>query len=194
MQALLAELPAHLNWQTAFFKAFHDDFKRPLDVEKWWALRVVNFAARAPGPRWNTEVSRRRFEDLMSVPVEYRNGPDALPMHAEISLQAALRSFSGAQRDTVLRIKVRDFALTELRLAPPFGELADGYRTALADFLGEQKRLAPSVPWDRHAPLVVYNATLAETLKKLDALDRRRRDAEARSNISLPGNSRAAKP
>ncbi len=48
LRALLAELPAHLNWQTAFFDAFDEDFKRPLDVEKWWALRVVNFAATRP--------------------------------------------------------------------------------------------------------------------------------------------------
>ncbi len=187
LRALLAELPVHLNWQTAFFAAFGDDFKRPLDVEKWWALRVVNFAARAPGPRWTSAVSRDRLAALLSVPVEFRGDSNALPMHAEISLQAALKSLGPAQRDLVMRIKVRDLALVELRLAPPFGELADGYRLALADFLGEPKRPAPASVMNKHYGALDHKASLAETLKKLEALDRRRREAETRAVIPLPG-------
>ena len=216
LRAWLAELPDHLNWQTSFFDAFRDDFKRPLDVEKWWALRVVNFAARDPGPRWTIATSRDRLESLLSVPVEYRNDASALPTHAEISLQAVLKNLPPDQRDAVARIKLRDLALVELRLAPPFGELADGYRAALADFLGEQKKSAPVSVTDTHGPALKpkvgigapivspagpaanqaasAKASLGDTLKKLDALDRRRREANARSSIPLPGNSRAVRP
>jgi hypothetical protein len=215
LRALLEELPDHLNWQTSFFDTFREDFKRPLDVEKWWALRVVNFASRDPGPRWTTATSRSRLEELLSVPVEFRNDANALPGHAQISLQAALKNLSPEQRDVVLRTKLRDLALVELRLAPPFGELADGYRVALADFLGDQKKSAPvsganqhdpaleskvgigsaMVPpaSTAHGPALKPKAGLGETLKKLDALDRRRREAEARSSIPLPGNSNAVK-
>ena len=216
VRAWLAELPDHLNWQTSFFDAFRDDFKRPLDVEKWWALRVVNFAARDPGPRWTAATSRDRLESLLSVPVDYRNDASALPTHAEISLQAVLKNLPPDQRDAVARIKLRDLALVELRLAPPFGELADGYRAALADFLGEQKKSAPVAVTDTHGPALnpkvgigapivspagpaadhaaPAKASLGETLKKLDALDRRRREANARSSIPLPGNSRVVRP
>lgn len=186
LRALLAALPAHLNWQTAFFAAFGDDFKRPLDVEKWWALRVVGFAARAPGPRWTTAVSRDRLAELLSVPVEFRGASNALPAHAEISLQAALKSLSPAERDAVLQLKVRDLGLAELRLALPFGGLADGYRLALADFLGELKKPAKTSLVNKHAT-ASRKASLQETLKKLDVLDRRRREAEARAVIPLPG-------
>ena len=119
-------------------------------MEKWWALRVVNFAARAPGPRWTTDISRARLADLLSVPVEFRSDTNALPAHGQISLQAAIQNLPPAQRDMVVRVKLRDLALVELRLAPPFGELAEGYRAALADFLGEQKPSAP-VPVSSHA-------------------------------------------
>jgi hypothetical protein len=194
LRALLAELPTHLNWQTAFFDAFHDDFKRPLDVEKWWALRVVNFAARAPGPRWTTVISRGRLESLLNVPVEVRSNSNALPTHAEISLQAAFQNLSPAQRDMVARIKLRDLMLVELRLAPPFGELADGYRVALAGFLGEHKKAAPVSVTNKQGSTMNRGASLKVTLKKLDALDRRRREAEVRSTILLPGNSGTVPP
>ena len=194
LRAMLAELPDHLNWQTAFFDAFREDFDRPLDVEKWWALRVVNFAARAPGPRWTTATSRERLAGLLSVPVEFRGDSNALPTHAEISLQAALQNLSPEQRDPVLQTKWRDLALVELRLAPPFGELADGYRIALADFLGGQKKPAAVSGANKHGSPMNRQASLADTLKKLDALDRRRREAEARSALPLPGNSSAVAP
>ena len=195
MRAFLAELPAHLNWQTAFFIGFREHFQHPLDVEKWWALRVVNFAARTPGPQWTVEASRLRMAELMSVPVEFRSDSNALPSHAEISLQAAMKSLGDGQRDMVARVKVRDFSLVELRMSPPFNELADGYRQALADFLGEQKKPAPAPVYDWHTPpMVAYKATLEETLRKLDDLDRRRREAEMRAVIPLPDNAKKIAP
>ncbi len=185
MRGFLTELPAHLNWQTAFFIAFGSEFKHPLDVEKWWSLRVVNFAAHAAGPRWTSDVSRDRLAELLSVPVEFRSESNALPSHAEISLQAALKSLNPAQCDSALRLKVHDLAMVELRLGPPFGELADGYRTTLAAFLGEIKRPAAAPMLNKHG-VVRRKATLSETLRALDALDRRRRDVETKLFATLP--------
>lgn len=178
LRAMVLDLPNHMNWQTAFFQAFGSDFKRPLDVEKWWALQVVNFARRTPGPRWTLDVSLARLEDMLSVPVEMRNVSNALPAHAEISLQAALKNLNPNQRDAILRNKVRDLALVELRLAPPFGSLADGYRTVLADFLGETPRAHPGSAGAKHGVPPDPRINLAVTLKRLDALDFRRRNAE----------------
>jgi hypothetical protein len=194
MRELLAELPSHLNWQTAFFAAFRDDFQRPLDVEKWWALRVVNFVARDPGPRWSAAISRDRLAELLSVPVEFRSDSNALPTHAEISLQAAIENLSPPERDAVVLSKLRDLALVELRLAPPFGQLADSYRVVLTDFFGEQNKPAPVSGTNKHAPTMNRKASLAVTLNKLAALDRRRREAEARAVIPLSGNSRGGPP
>lgn len=139
MRGLLAALPAHFNWQTAFYQAFHDNFKQPLDVEKWWALRVVNFSARAPGPRWTTDVSRDRLTELLSVPVELRRDASALPTHAEISLQAAIQNLPPAERDRVVRTKLRDLELIELRLAPPFGEWPTATATPWPTFSANKK-------------------------------------------------------
>ena len=186
MRALLAGLPSHLNWQTAFFQAFRDDFKRPVDVEKWWALRVVNFASRAPGPRWTTDVSLARLQELLSVPVEFRSASNTLPAHSEITLQAAMRRLNPEERDLVLHTTVRNLALVELRLAPPFGSLADGYRVTLAEFLGETPTSRQAALANKHGVPANRQASIADTVKKLDGLDLRRREAEARSRVPVP--------
>ncbi|MGA2243363.1 MAG: hypothetical protein ABSH48_00075 [Verrucomicrobiota bacterium] len=188
MQALLAELPAHLNWQTAFFQAFGADFQRPLEVEKWWALRTIAFSERAPGPRWTTDVSIVRLQQLLSVPVEFRSESNALPAHAEISLQTALQSLTPDQREVVIQTKARDLALVELRLAPPFGSLADAYRVTLAGFLGDLKK-DQMYAVNKHGVPTTQRTTMMETVAQLNALDVRRRTAEVRSLGSVPGKS-----
>jgi len=177
LRAMLAQLPGCYNWQTAFFSAFRDDFKSPLDVEKWWALRIVEFAGRDPGPRWTFADSRDRFDGLLSVPVEFRSSSNSLPVPAEISLQDAIKNFNPAERAAVLEIKLRDLEFAQFRLAPPFAGLAGGYRSALADFLGERGQPPPPAPSKHRAVSMRRTASAADTLQKLDALAARRRAA-----------------
>ena len=173
MRALLAELPAHENWQSAFFAAFGKNFRRPLDVEKWWSLRVVRFAMRAPGPRWTPAVSRDQLDAALAVPVNVRYSSNSLPAYAEISLQAVLQNFPADRQAEIFQTRLRDLDLIQLRLTPALAPVADGYRQALADFLGERKKTA------RHRP-----AGMEATLKQLDALDARRREAESKLKLS----------
>ena len=109
------------------------------------------------------------------MPVEFRASSNALPERAEVSLQTAIRSFDAAQQTAVLQIKLRDLSLAQLRLAPAFAVLADGYRRALGEFLGEDYK-RPTVATG-HMPMR-RTASVADTLKKLDALDVRRRELE----------------
>ncbi len=185
LRDFLARAPDCLNWQTAFLAAFPERFRTPLDVEKWWALRVLNFAAHDPGPRWNAATSRERLEQLLSVPVEFRANSNALPTQAEVTLQVALRNFTEAQLTGVLLLKQRDLELAQLRLAPPFGALAGGYRKALTDFLG-QKITTPATTGTRNQPTAMRRRTSLEaTLKQLDALDERRQDAAGKVRDSI---------
>jgi len=175
IRMMLAELLHCVNWQTAFYVAFADHFHRALDVEKWWSLRVVNFAARDPGPGRTLANSGEMLEEFLTVPVEFRASSNALPERAEVSLQTAIRSFDAAQQTAVLQIKLRDLSLAQLRLAPAFAVLADGYRRALGEFLGEDYK-RPTVATG-HMPMR-RTASVTDTLKKLDALDVRRRELE----------------
>jgi hypothetical protein len=177
LRAMLETLPAFYNWQTAFQSAFRENFPRPLDVEKWWALQVVNFVARDPGPAWTPEVSRGKLDEILSVPVEMRRASNALPAHAEISLQAVIRNFDRPRQLAILQPKWHDLEISQLRMAPPFAELADGYRQALADYIGGDTRTRRVLRWIKHPLTSPALATENETLKKLDQLDARRRAA-----------------
>lgn len=189
LRAMLADLPHGLNWQTAFFGAFHENFHQPLEVEKWWSLRVIAFAGTHPGPRLTVAASRDQLAELLSVPVEFRSLSNSLPTHAEISLQSAIRNLEPAQLAAGLQIKLRDLALAQFRLAPPFAALADDYQHVFADFL-EKKQPAPAVATAaKHAPAMQRQDENEDVVKKLDALDARRREAEIRLKlVALPKN------
>jgi len=179
LRTMLETLPDCYNWQMAFQSAFHENFPRPLDVEKWWVLQTIGFAARDPGPLWTPAVSRDQLDEILSVPVEMRTASNALPVHAQISLQAVIRNWDRARRAAILQTKLRDLELAQLRMAAPLAVLTDGYRRALADYLGLGKRPSLVMRWIKH-PFTSSSKTAAtDTLKKLDALDAQRRAIES---------------
>ena len=174
MRDLITQLPAYMNWQTAFFQAFHDDFTRPLEVEKWWALRVVTFAAHDPGPRWTLAASREKLDALLRIPAEMRTGSNALPVLTEISLQDAIAGFATDARNTLLENRLRDLQLAQIRLALPYVMLAREYSTVLADYLGEPRRNIQLGRRGRASAVSYHHVNQPAVLQKLTALDARR--------------------
>jgi len=178
LRVMLAALPGCYNWQTAFHAAFQEDFPRPLDVEKWWALQVVNFAARDPGSVWTPAASREKLDGILTVQVEMRAASNALPTHAEVSLQTIIRSFDKSRQTFVLRVKLRDLQLAQLRMSPQLAAITDGYRRVLAAYLGDRVGVAPGYHYGKQL-LLPAKPDMEETVKKLDLLDSRRRVAES---------------
>ena len=179
LRAMLETLPKFYNWQMAFQAAFRENFPRPLDVEKWWAVQVVSFVARDPGPAWTPAVSRDKLGEILSVPVEMRTASNTLPAHAEISLQAVIRNFDRARQIAILQTKLRDLELSQLRMAAPFAVLTGEYRRAIADYLGSGQHTSPVLRWIKH-PFTSSSKTIMNgTLRKLDALDAQRRAIES---------------
>jgi hypothetical protein len=179
LRAMLETVPKFYNWQMAFQTAFRENFRRPLDVEKWWAVQVVSYVAHDPGPAWTPAVSRDKLDEILSVPVEMRTASNALPTHAEISLQAVIRNFDRARQVAILQTKLSDLELSQLRMAPPFAVLTSEYRRTIADYLGSGQRTSPVLRWLKH-PFTSSSKTIMNgTLRKLDALDARRRAIES---------------
>ncbi len=175
LRAMLAALPGCYNWQTAFQSAFRENFPRPLDVEKWWALQVVSFVAHSSGLRWTPAVSREKLDEILSVPVEVWTASNTLPARTEVSLQAVIRNFEPARQVAILQIKLRDLELAQLRMAAPLAALTDEYRRAIAGYLGQNREVRQPA-WSKHP--VPQKTGARATLKKLDALDAQRQTIE----------------
>jgi hypothetical protein len=57
--AMLAMLPEHLNWQTAFLRGFEPHFHRMLDVEKWWSLSLAQWKTHDNSVVWSSTQARQ---------------------------------------------------------------------------------------------------------------------------------------
>jgi hypothetical protein len=88
-----------------------------------------------------------------------------------------IRNFNPPEQTTILQTKLRDLELAQLRVAPQLAVLTAEYRLALASYLGQDKPTGPVFHGNKRA-LVPPKASSSDTLKKLDALDAKRRTIE----------------
>lgn len=179
LRAMLECLPRFFNWQVAFRSAFREDFPRPLDLEKWWALQVVTFVAREPGPGWTLAVSREKLDEILRVPAALRTSSNSLPARTEISLQAVIRNLDPEHQAAILQTKLRDLDLAQLRAARPYAVLAAEYRQTVAAYLGDRPPNAPKPSWASRLYRSWRKPSADTTVKKLDTLDARRREIAA---------------
>jgi hypothetical protein len=178
LRTMLQTLPRDYNWQTTFLIAFRENFSDLLDVEKWWALQVVSFVATDVGPQWTPAVSRDKLDEILRVPVQMRADSNSLPAHAEISLQGVIRNFDTARQTEILQAKLRDLEIAGLRMAPQLAGLAYDYHRVLADYLGQHEVATATTRRVGRQSVSTSHKSTAETLKRLDALDARRRAVE----------------
>lgn len=171
MRAMLSSLPRYYNWQTAFQTAFHDYFRSPLAVEKWWALKSVVFYSQSPGPQWTLSASRDKLDEILSVAVAYRSVSNSMPNYSAVSLQRVIQNFNPTLQRQILQNKLRDLELAQLRMSPSLAVLTAEYRNALAGYLGEKPvKRDGTMP---RQPTKIISAS--DTIRILDSLDAQRR-------------------
>ncbi len=172
LRQMFGLLPQVLNWQTAFLRAYRQHFGRLLDVEKWWAVNLVNFTGRDQWQALSAPAALQRLDDLLLVPVAVRNTATDLPARAVLTLQAALQQWDYASQQPVLRQKINQ--LLQLRLAAPaeLVPLLDDYRLLLESYLSNRTKSAFSPP--RGQPFPSPNLLVRQAVKRLNVLDARR--------------------
>lgn len=168
MSAMMAELPRYLNWQLAFLDAFHTSFEEPLDVEKWWALQLVDFTGRDLIHLWTPEETWKQLDDLFQLPIDVKIGP-APPMRTEITFQTVIRGWSRTRQLQMLRQKLKELDLLRMHVSPEFMPLVDSYRQVLGDYYKERSNTKNS---PQYGPLL--QKIEDETIGKLDTLDAKR--------------------
>lgn len=128
------------NWQTAFLKAFSEQFPNQLALEKWWALQAVYFVGRNPLQLWTSEESFRKLDEALHTTVAIRQKTGEMPARAEVALQAIIREWNTLRQLTALREKVRELELTRVRVALEFVSITDDYLRVLKEYLKQRER------------------------------------------------------
>lgn len=175
---MLQEMPAHLNWQTAFLLGFHGHFEQLLDVEKWWSLNCVAFNGGDAVP-WTGEQCWRKLQDALDVPVEVHLDPSRLPTEARLTLQEIITEWDGADVQRALQRTLQDLQLLHWRGGREVRPLVDQYLTILTTYSSENQaalRLAAVKKNPPHHLRVLQK----ETVKNLNALDQKRESLRAR--------------
>ena len=153
MAKFLQMLPRTWNWQTAFMQAF--DFKRMLDVEKWWSLTVIEFTTRDQRQAWSQEISLRKLDELVRVRVEYRDLTNALPEVRLVDLKTILDENDPVLQRQALEEVSAQLKYTSAHMAPAVAAIAMGYQKTAEFYLQTHRR--------------------SDTLRRLEGLDQQRR-------------------
>jgi hypothetical protein len=177
-------LPRHLNWQTAFFKAFSGVFQQPLDVEKWWALAAANLAGRESGLTWSSALSMDKLDAALRVPVQVRHAADLLPLASSVSLQEFLEQWSYETQGPWIQQKVSQLRWLEMNVSPAVAPLVGAYATALEDYL-RKRRLPAGTAGHRKATGSQPQVWIQSAMEKLNQLDQVRLNWRTQSKSSL---------
>ena len=178
MCRMLTMLPDRYNWQIAFLGAFHEDFGRLLDVEKWWTLRLLHFLGREATQTWPLEESWRKLEQALRPAVEVRGSTNELPLPSETTLQGVVGAWETGPQTRTIEAKLRELQVLRPQLAPDVAPLADEYRQTLQSYL-EQSRKSRSFLTIRKKK--VYRQAQIMALERLNQLDARRNALRPRS-------------
>jgi hypothetical protein len=173
LRAMLEDLPKRYNWQFALLTGFAPHFSSLLDVEKWWALQVVQFTGRNPGQLWTIDESWKQLDKVLQCQVEVRQAAADLPMSASLTLQAVIRGYAYAEQTRVLNYKLRELEMARMRISQELVPLVQEYKQVLEMYLQEQKPVA-SFFLLRHHSQASANRLIENTVSQLDALDAKR--------------------
>jgi hypothetical protein len=184
--AMLTMLPEHLNWQTAFLRAFDPQFKRMLDVEKWWALTTTQIRTHDTSLHWSFSEGQRRLEEILYTPMEVRLGPAEMPHVMPVSLQTVINEWGFEQQVALLQNKLAQLQFARIRLPGELGTLADSYRATLVKYLRARQDAWLSA---------TGVAAAKEAMTHLTALDEQRARSSSRMVASTPaGDAPGAVP
>jgi hypothetical protein len=141
-----------------------------LDVEKWWAVTLVNFFRRDDTQMWSWEVSLSKLTEALNATATLPLQTNALPVRAEVPLQTILAEWDFGRQKPALEAKLKQLQLLRVNTHPDLLQLVDGYLLCLLDYV-DRRTTAGYAPTSRLQPTVNPKLFAQETIRRLDALD-----------------------
>jgi hypothetical protein len=168
MRKMINNLPRYKNWQLAFLDGFSSRFNQVVDVEKWWALTLVNFTRRDPGQLWSMEESARKLTATLKIPALVYTSQTNMPRHADLTLQEVIKTWDFARQQMTLQKTIVQLKNLRLRIAPDLLSVVDDYRTTLESYFVERR------PGQSDKKNALNSTSLKKSIaSKLDEIDKR---------------------
>ena len=171
-QKMIAELPRNKNWQFAFLAGFHSHFAQLVDVEKWWALRLVAFTGRDPARLWSSSDTLHSLDESVEISAKARYAPNLLPQATGVTLQQIIARWDYPRQKLALQQVIKELRALRLHSAPEVVALVDEYRIVLENYLQRHDRLGFTPLRKGEVPdsAVVLKRSAGKTLDRLDQL------------------------
>ena len=189
---MLYELPYYLNWQSAFLNAYRAHFPRLLDVEKWWAVVLVQFTGQDPTQAWSIPVALEKLNETLHPSVLVSATRKDLPQRARPSIQQIITDWEYLRQRIVLTGVTSQLLVVRFKTPPELTSLVEDYRATIESYVNkrDQAGLARSLPGlpPTRADLLVRDAA-----KKLNELDQKRASISATNAPPANALARPAK-
>lgn len=176
---LLTALPQHLNWQTAFLKAFGRYFQHLVDLEKWWNVAVLHFLGRDETQRLTIQESLNQLKEVLAVPLDVQMHSNRIFNAGSASLQQVIREWDAVRLDPVIHRKLAQLEALQWRSTPPASSLVASYRAVLAEYLN-QRNAAGGTSRSRNEILPNARIVQGKAIQALANLD------QARAKLAAP--------
>ncbi|MDB6052946.1 MAG: hypothetical protein JWN25_469, partial [Verrucomicrobiales bacterium] len=166
---LTVSLPKHKNWQLAFLETYKANFRQLVDVEKWWALKLVEFNSRRPDKLWSKVETLSNLDEILKVPVFVRGADSELPRHQYITVSELIENSDTLTQETALN-RIQEQLSIALRLsALEIAPLLEDYRATVDAYLSQRKQQTSGKGASTPTSLTPFRKA---TLQKLGALEK----------------------
>jgi hypothetical protein len=135
LREMLASLPRHLNWQTAFLRAYRDHFPALIDADKWYMLAATHMAGRDSNSVWPLDTTFAQLDAILSTAVQVRASADDLPITTQVKLQRVISEWEPVKQAPVLGQKLIQLETLRRRAAAELVELVTAYELVLDGYV-----------------------------------------------------------
>ena len=133
-------LKNYRNWQLAFLEAWKGQFSNLTDVEKWWALVLVNSRKDAGKNAWTLKQSIEKLNEILSEASVSTIAQINQPRHpSTIHLQQIAESWAPMVQIYFFERIAAQLKAFELAADPVVAELAGRYRITITDYIRQPR-------------------------------------------------------
>ncbi len=170
LRLFLSLLPRNLNWQLGFLTAFNPQFNSLLDLEKWWAMCLLDTRGRERWQGWSRQASWDKLHAIIHLPAQEIPKPGATASWSEVTLQQVIEWWDFQNQKAILNSVLQKLQILRMNSSPEIVPLIQEYQQTLSNYL-EQRSKAGYEGEGRGRKTFNANLVIKNVIKRLNGLD-----------------------